>query len=248
MAQERFEIGQVISTSLAVFGRNIVPFFVLAVVIGIPYILISFWAATNLDVATIQQTGQVPSGFWGMVAIASLIYLLTYVLTQSVLIYGTFQDLRGQRASFGDALGRGLSTLPRVLIGALLASIAIMIGMMLLVVPGLILALMWWVFVPVVVIEGTGMGEGFGRSRDLTRGHRWGILGLLLIVAVAQWLIGFVFGLLGAVLGTVVTEVLNLAVMLLFAAFSSVMIAVGYYYLRAEKEGIVIDDLARVFD
>lgn len=31
-------------------------------------------------------------------------------------------------------------------------------------------------------------------------------------------------------------------------AFSSVLVAVGYYYLRAEKEGINADDIARVFD
>jgi len=98
------------------------------------------------------------------------------------------------------------------------------------------------------VIEGTGIGQGFGRSRELTRGHRWGILGLLVLVVVAQWIVAFVLGLVGALLGPVGAGIINVAVTLFFAAFSSVMVAVGYYYLRAEKEGIVIDDLARVFD
>ena len=51
-----------------------------------------------------------------------------------------------------------------------------------------------------------------------------------------------------ALLGTVAAEILNLVVTLGFTAFASVLSAVGYYYLRAEKEGIVIDDIARVFD
>jgi hypothetical protein len=245
---ERFEVGRVIGTSLAVFGRNLVPFFVLALVIGIPYIAISLGAAGSIDMNAIEQTGELPPGFWGMVVVGSLIYLLTYVLTQSVLIYGTFQDLAGQKASFGACLGRGFAVLPRVLIGAILASIAISIGGLLLLVPGIILALMWWVFVPVMVIEGAGIGQAFGRSRGLTRGHRWGILGLLLIVGVAQWVASIVFALIANLLGPIVGELLNVVVMLFFAAFASVMTSVGYYSLRAEKEGVAIGDIARVFD
>ncbi len=245
---EQFGIGRVISTSIAVFGRNLIPFFLLALVIGIPYIGISVGFATNLDVTTIQQTGQLPPGFWGLVIIGSLIYLLTYVVIQSVLIYGTFQDLRGQKAAFGDCLVRGFAVMPPVLIAAILASIGIMLGSLLFVIPGIILFLMWWVFIPVLVIEGVGIGEAFGRSRDLTRGHRWGILGLLIVVGIAQSIVESGVGLVDPLLGQLGVEILNMLVMFFFTTFASVMVAVGYYYLRAEKEGVIIDDIARVFD
>ena len=255
MAQEgisletpRFEIGKVISTSIAVFGRNLVPMSVIAVVIGIPYILVNLWTLGSVDPAEIEQTGQLPNGFWGMVAVGTVIYLLTYMLTQSAIIFATLQDLRGQKARFGDCLARGLAVLPQVVVAALLATIAVMIGMMLLLVPGIILMLMWWVFVPAVVVEGAGITGCFGRSRELTRGHRWGILGLLLIVFVVEWVISFVLGLLGALLGQTGAEIVNLLVVLVLSAFASVMVAVGYYYLRAEKEGIVVDDIAKIFD
>jgi hypothetical protein len=42
--------------------------------------------------------------------------------------------------------------------------------------------------------------------------------------------------------------VINLAVMFVVMAFASVLSAVVYYLLRAEKEGIMIDDLAKVFE
>jgi len=247
MAQE-FTIGRVISTSLAVFSRNLVAFFVLALVIGIPYIVVSLGLTGSLDLEAMEQTGQLPPGFWGMLLVGSLIYLLTYAVTQSVIIYGTFQDLRGQKAAFGDCLARGFAVLPRVLVGAILASIAIMIASMLLLIPGIILSMMWWVFVPVLVIEGTGVTEGFGRSSSLTSGHRWGIFGLVIIVGVAQWLVGVVLGLVATLLGPIAGEIMNTIVTFVFTAFSAVMAAVGYYYLRAEKEGILIDDIAKVFD
>jgi MFS family permease len=249
LGSTRFEIGRVISTSLAVFGRNLVPFVILALVIGIPYILVSFWGAISPeDIEAIQASGQLPPGFWGMIIVAVLIFMLTNALTQSAIVFGTFQDLRGQRASIGECLARGLASMPRVVVAAILASIGIMIGAFLLFVPGVILMLMWWVFVPVLVVEGAGIMPSFGRSRELTRGHRWAILGLLFVVGIAQWLVSLVIGLVAGLLGAFVAELVNLIVMLFFSAFASVMTAVGYFYLRVEKEGIVIDDIARVFD
>jgi hypothetical protein len=245
----RFEVGRVISTSLAVFGRNLGPFLILSLLIGIPYIVVSFWFAGSVgDIEAIKATGQLPSGFWGMLVVGMLIFMLTNALTQSAIVYGTFQDLRGQKASFGECLSRGLATLPRVIGAAFAAGIAITIGIMLLVVPGLILALMWWVLIPALVVEGIGIGAGFSRSGQLTSGHRWGILGLLVLIAVAQWIVSFVLGLVGVALGPTLAEIINIAVTLFFSALSSTLTAVGYYYLRAEKEGIVIDDIAKVFD
>jgi len=244
----RFEIGRVISTSLAVFGRNLGPFLVIAFIIGIPYLLVSIMTASSIDVAAIEATGQLPSGFWGMVIVGTLIFMLTYSLTQAALVYGTVQDLRGQKASFGACLSRGLAALPRVVIVAILASIGVGIGSMLLVVPGIILLVMWWVITPAIVVEGAGIGESFGRSRELTPGHRWQIFGLLVIVGIVQWVVAFILGMLGAAIGAMAQQILNSLIMLFFSAFACVLAAVGYYYLRAEKEGIIIDDLAKVFD
>jgi hypothetical protein len=244
----QFQIGRVISTSLAVLGRNLVPFLLLAVAIGIPYLVVQISLIGSIDMAAVERTGQIPDGFFGMMAIVFIIGMLTYVMTQAVIIYGTVQDLRGQKAGFGASLSHGFAVLPKVLIAAILATIAISIGLMLLVVPGVILILMWWVFVPVMVVEGAGIGAGFGRSRALTSGHRWQILGLLVIVFVAQMLIGLVVDLFAALAGPLVGQIINAAVMFLFTAFAGVLAAVGYYHLRAEKEGVIIEDIAKVFD
>jgi hypothetical protein len=248
-AGQRFQIGSVLSTSLAVFFRNLVPFAVITFLIGIPYILVSLWSVSSIgDIQAAAQTGSLPSGFWGMVAVGGIIFLLTNTLSQAAITYGTYLDLAGKKATFGDCLGRGLAMLPRVIGAAFLASIALAIGFVLLFVPFVILLLMWWVFVPAIVVEGVGVFESFGRSRSLTSGHRWGILGLLILVAILQWVVVFVVGFIGAMLGTVAAEILNLIVALGFTAFASTLAAVGYYTLRAEKEGVAIGDISRVFD
>src|SRR5581483_720505 len=108
-AGQRFEIGRVLATSFSVFSRNLVPFMVITLLIGIPYILVSFWLLGSVaDIQAQARAGQVPSGFFGMIGISMIVLLLTNILSQSAINYGTFQDLRGQKASFGDCLGRGL--------------------------------------------------------------------------------------------------------------------------------------------
>jgi len=248
-AGQRFEIGTVLSTSVSVFLRNIGPFSIITGLIGIPYIIITLWgAASAANLQASIQTGSIPSGFYGMIAIGAIILVLTNTLSQSAINYGTFQDLRGQKASFSDCLGRGLAMLPRVVGAAILASLGMTVGFMLFIIPGIILVVVWWVFVPAIVVEGAGIMESFTRSRALTSGRRWPILGLLVLVGIAQWLVGLVIGFVGSLFGTIGAEILNLIVTLGFTAFASVLSGVGYYYLRAEKEGIVIDDIARVFD
>jgi len=62
--------------------------------------------------------------------------------------------------------------------------IGIGVGLVLLVVPGVILALMWALTIPVAVIEDTGLRDSVNRSAELTKGHRGRVfvLGLLVVM------------------------------------------------------------------
>jgi hypothetical protein len=106
----------------------------------------------------------------------------------------------------------------------------------------------WWVFVPAIVTENAGPMACFGRSRRLTKGHRWGILGIVLLVFVTNLASSLVIGMIGQAGAVATAALLNVVVALAFSALSSVLTAVGYYALRAEKEGFGLADLARVFD
>ena len=270
-ANARFSVGRVISDSVSVLIRNIVPFGLIALLVGIPMIvLIAMGATVNVGAMNFEVQAEAGSGLSTGTAIGvmvfGILFLLTYFITQAAINYGSFQDLRGQRASIGECIGRGFASLPGVigaiivlivavvaifavifLVGAAVPSLAFLIAIP--VVIGYFVAfVMIWVFVPAIVVERVGPIACFGRSRELTNGHRWGILGLVLVVAIAQWVIGYIVGTVGLVLGPTIASILHTLITLLFTAFSGVMTAVGYYYLRAEKEGFGVDDLAKVFD
>ena len=57
-----------------------------------------------------------------------------------------------------------------------------MIGLVLLVVPGLFLITIWAVIAPVIVLERAGVFESFGRSRHLVKGNGWQVFGVLVIL------------------------------------------------------------------
>lgn len=244
----QFSIGSVIGSSIGVYARNFVSFSILALLIGVIDLIVTFvWPQDEAAIAA----GQI--SYTGLI-IGVLALFLVYGLTQAAIIYGTFQDLRGQKASVGDCIARGLSTMIPVIVGSLLLSIAVGIASLFFLIPGIILALMWWVYIPVVVVEGKGITGSFGRSSELTKGRRWHILGLLIVIVLIMLVAGFVVGLIVLAVmssgGGISTAgiILQYVINCLVTAFSSVLVAVGYYYLRAEKEGIQVDDIAQVFD
>jgi hypothetical protein len=104
----------------------------------------------------------------------------------------------------------------------------------------------WWVFVPAMVAENVGPLAAFRRSRWLTKGHRWSILGIIVLVFIANLASALVIGAVGQ-FAVATAALLNVAVGLAFSALSSVLTAIGYTTLRAEKEGSGPGEPPRIF-
>src|SRR5262249_11459126 len=109
--------------------------------------------------------------------------------------------------------------------------------------------LMLWVAIPVAVVERPGMFRSLSRSRELTRGFRWRLLGVLLVIFVAStaasWLVELI---LNPVFEPVIKSIVTLVVQTAFTALWAVASAVSYYMLRTSKEGVEIEQIAAVFD
>lgn len=67
----------------------------------------------------------------------------------------------------------------------LIAAVCITIGLVIVIIPGLVLATFWAVALPAVVVERKGI-DAFGRSIELVRGNAWRVFGVLLVVVVIQ--------------------------------------------------------------
>lgn len=261
-ASARFSVGRVIGDSIGVYARNFVALSLLALLIGLVELLVTiFYLVPNQDEGSGELRVRIggPGEFtvYGFDALVLIfIMLLTYSLTQAAIIYGTFQDLRGDKAGIGACIARGLLSMFPVILGSIIFTIAIGLASILLLIPGLILMTMWWVYIPAIVVERKSILDSLGRSSELTAGNRWAIFGLIIIASILSVLMRLVTHTITLSVVTIPTIaeipyapfVLNYIGSSVTAAFGAVAVAVGYYHLRAQKEGIDANQIASVFD
>jgi MFS family permease len=233
-----FRIGDVFSKSATLLSRNFLIFFLVAVVAGLPRLL---WTGVE---------GQSPNDFpWGRFSIGLILFLVLNTLAQAVILYGAFQAMRGRPVNLGECLRVGLGRFFPIIGLVICAYLAIWVGLLLFIVPGMILGIMWYVGTPVCVVEQKGPLASLGRSSELTKGHRWKIFGMVVLLIVVAAIVG---GIIGALLGLTGSPVLvslgTLAWTGAWGAFYAIFGVVTYHDLRVAKEGVDTDQIASVFD
>jgi hypothetical protein len=178
-----------------------------------------------------------------------LITVIAGFLLQAAIVRASIEDLQGQPVQMVPNLVEALKLLLPMIGLAILSSIAIGIGLVLLIIPGIIIYLMLIVAVPTLVEERKGVIGSMQRSAELTKGSRLRILLLLIIFFVAYIVLSMVVGLFGLVamsspvLFGLIQAVLGTVVGLLAAA----MIASLYVELRTVKEGATTESLGAIF-
>ena len=170
-------------------------------------------------------------------------------LATSVVLFAAFQDMRGQPVRLGASLGVGLSRFLPVVGASLLMGIAVGLASLLLVIPGLIVFTMFYVGLPACVVEGLGPAACLSRSSELTKGFRWKIFGLALLLTLMAGVSGGLLSFILVRLGSAPAYVISIFVLQAFwRAVQSVCAVVAYHELRVAKEGIDIHRIASVFD
>ncbi|MDX6317207.1 MAG: hypothetical protein QOD35_607, partial [Nocardioidaceae bacterium] len=135
------------------------------------------------------------AGLLGVVGalLASIVGIIAAFLLQAALVKAV-EDVRDGRVdlSLSETLQVARPFVGRVAIASILAGIAIGLGLVLLIVPGLFLITIWAVVIPVVVIEQPPMLSAFGRSRQLVRGRGWNVFGTLVTAIIILILVNLV--------------------------------------------------------
>jgi hypothetical protein len=251
-ASGMFSVGGVIKRSFGTYRANFVPFTVLALILYLPTLLLT--SAQVNSVAGVSWHVSVGTGADtpAEAVILLLSMVLTYVLV-GALVFGTVQHLNGRKPGLAEIIRLGLTRIVPVVVIAVLFSIACGIGAMLLVLPGIFLLVVWSVAIPAAVVERPGVFGAFSRSWRLTKGYRWPVLGILLILMAIligfQLMIGILIGV--AVIATdslYLVIAINYVVWAVSGTLMSVAIAVTYHDLRVAKEGVSTAQLAAVFD
>jgi hypothetical protein len=177
---------------------------------------------------------------WFGAIIGFFISLVAVFWLQAALVKAV-EDVRDGRAdlSLQETFDAARPRLGSVIVGGILAALGIIVGLLLLIVPGLFLMTIWALIVPVIVLENRSAGESFSRSRELVRGHGWGVFGVIVLTVLL--LIGFEI-----VLGLILTPfadwlrgfISNIVSGTLTAPFIAVVLTLLYFRLRGAKEPV----------
>jgi hypothetical protein len=224
-------VGGILGESWALYTKFFSRFFVVAVIV---YLIVNL---VNALVATLFGHG---------VGISLLLALITAVVSivgtfwlQGALVFAV-DDVRDGRidTTIGQVFERVRPYIGTLILAGVLAGLGVVVGLVLLIVPGLILLTWWCLIVPVIVLEGRHVGESFSRSRELVRGHGWTVFGVVVITAIltaiASGIIQSIFSFLGSFFrywigGSIASAVVG--------PFFAIALTLMYFRLRELGEG-----------
>jgi len=139
----------------------------------------------------------------------------------------------------GDVLSSVTGKLVGIILLQIVVSILVFIGFIFVIIPGVILALMWAVSMPSLVVEDRGVFDSMSRSSELTKSNRMRILGVVLVV-LAIYAVVLILGVLLTaaipIVGVIALVVLGVIAYPYVAIISTVL----YYRLRELKDGVVV--------
>lgn len=111
-----------------------------------------------------------------------------------------------------------------------LISVAVMVGFILLIIPGIIFAVWLSMAYFVLIVENKGITDSMKQSKDYVTGHWWAVFGRMLFLVLASFIVGIVAGIVVGILSFFLPEMIA---GLIFTLLNIVLvpISVAYFYL-----------------
>jgi Uncharacterised protein family (UPF0259) len=169
----------------------------------------------------------------GLAVVALLLSLVANTLFTGMVVELVADLQDGRRDHSAGALLRSATpVLGQLILVGIVAGVGIVIGFVLIVVPGLILITIWSVAAPVVVLERPGVFAALGRSRELVRGNGWQVFGVIFVLFFLVLFVSSGIEIAADSAGTAAALVARVVVGVLTGPFSALAAAVLYFQLR----------------
>ena len=232
-ADGEFRVGGVISRTWSVLSQNFPAFFAVTAVASLPDLVL-------------ENPGQNRA----LLVAGALVSTVMLSLSQAMIVYGAFQQMSGRPVSLLESLRAGWRRFPAVIGLAICAAVLMALGAALLFIPGVIVATMLFVATPVCVVERLGPFDSMERSAQLTKGLRWRIFGLLVLLGVPAVIVGALIDTMAEVAGVneLLASIAHVGWDATWGAAYAVLVIAVYHDLRVAKEGVDTAQIAAVFE
>jgi hypothetical protein len=232
-------VGEILSQAFNVYRANAAKLVVVVAIVVVPLSLVST-LLTQVSRDPDTDAGVATALLFLMVTVA--IALIIWSLLEAVIVRAAAQATLGDPIDVEASYRWGLRRIGSVILVSILVGLAVVGGLILFVIPGLIFLVMLSVSIPALIVEDRRGSAALGRSWGLVKGHFWHVVGVTLV---AGLLAGVVSGLIGAIggdawfprwiftsIGTIVT-----------APFTALVAVLLYVDLRARAESLTATTL-----
>jgi hypothetical protein len=168
-------------------------------------------------------------------------------IVSAAITHAVSEVYLSRSATYGESIRTGLRLFTRLVGTAILMTLLILVGLVLLIIPGLYLMFVFMLAYTVIVLEDRGGWESLKRSRELARDNVWRIVAVYLVSFVLMTVMSLVLSLVTRhipVAGTLIDAV----VQAVFTAYMSAALVVLYFDIRCRKEAFDLEHLAGLVD
>jgi uncharacterized membrane protein len=166
--------------------------------------------------------------------------------------YAISERYLGNDVAVNAALRRGLANFWSVAMAQITVSIRVLIGLILLIVPGVLWLLSYSLVVPTILVEGQKAVPSLRRSRELMKGYRGKAFAIMVVMILLEGILAIGISSVtssifrtdstgGAVMNSAITNLLSI----FLAPLGIVATILLYYDMRIRKEGFDLDMLSR---
>jgi hypothetical protein len=249
-------VGDIISTAFDIYKANATNLLTIVAIVVVPLSFIGafltgvVFAPDKIEsIAITGETIEISDTSFGLAVGGAIVGALIAVVISAVLQAAI---MRGAAlASVGDPLDveasyrYGFRRLGSVILISLLVGIAVAIGFVLFVIPGLFLLVKFAVSIPALVVEDRRGTDAMSRSWNITKGFFWHVVGVMVVAWLVTFVVSLVIGAIGAIFGDLwlIRWIFSAASQILTAPFTALVTVLLYVDLRARSEALTGETL-----
>lgn len=226
---QRLGIGQILDQSISVVKDNFGLLFTLYAITVMPFNFISAYLQSAASIG--NPIGGELAGLY--LIVVGLLGGIGGIVFNAAVIHGTATLFISRPTSVGECIKTGFSRFFPLLWTGILTGLAVGVGMILLIIPGILFAVWFSLAQEITVLEGINGSDAMGRSKKLMAGNFWKAVVLFIVL----FAINFGIGLAAAM----IPQPLVMAVLQTVAAgvttiLGSAMLVILYFSARCEHE------------
>ena len=190
------DAGAIISTAFSTWWSHLGIFVALAAIPVFPvfFLIDGLWGEQLSDPDTVKVAPMIVS------AVVQALIVSPLVTAMHVLVVLGLS--RGEHPSLGAAVRDGVRVLPFVIAAVVLYALAVMLGTLLLIIPGIFLGVALYFAAQTAVVEDKRGLDTLKRSRELVKDHWWRTLGILILLSLLSALLALPLGFVTQIIGS----------------------------------------------